>query len=157
VSVTRAKDRLAAGATGTKAITRRATETDAGRIREIRDSVRENILSDPARVTPADIRWFLKNGPIWVWQEEDGTVAGFSAGDPRDGWIWALFVAPGHEGKGIGRALLKAACDTLRAAGHTTAFLSTEAGTRAERHYRADGWIVTGTTERGELIFQKPL
>jgi GNAT superfamily N-acetyltransferase len=136
---------------------RRAIETDVPRIHEIRDSVRENILSDPSRVTPADIAWFLDNGPIWVWQEADGTVSGFSAGDPRDGWIWALFVAPGHEGKGIGRTLLKAACDCVREAGHGMATLSTEPGTRAERHYRADGWIATGYSERGEIVFQKPL
>jgi GNAT superfamily N-acetyltransferase len=135
---------------------RRATGTDTPRICEIRDSVDENRLSDPSRVTPADIAWFLESGPIWVW-EEDGAVAGFSAGDPRDGWVWALFVAPGHEGKGIGRALLKATCDRLRETGHRTATLSTEPGTRAERHYRADGWIVTGSNTKGELVFQKPL
>jgi len=135
---------------------RRATQADVDRIREIRDGVRENILSDPSRVTSADIAWFLDHGPIWVW-EEHGIVAGFSAGDPRDGRIWALFVASGHEGKGIGRTLLKAACDTLRAAGHAQATLSTEPGTRAERHYRADGWTVSGISTRGELIFQKPL
>ena len=136
---------------------RRATDGDVPQIREIRDTVRENILSDPARVTPADIAWFLDNGPIWVWQETDGKVAGFSAGDPRDGWVWALFVAPGHEGKGIGRALLQAACDRLREAGHGRATLSTQPGTRAERHYRADGWAATGSSERGEIVFQKPL
>jgi GNAT superfamily N-acetyltransferase len=92
-----------------------------------------------------------------VWQEADGPVAGFAAGDARDGTIWALFVAPGHEGKGIGRALLRAACDTLRAAGYARASLSTDSGTRAERHYRADGWTVTGRNDKGELVFQKPL
>jgi|SRR5271163_3936542 len=136
---------------------RRATQADVSRIHEIRDSVRENRLSDPALVTPEQIAWFLENGPIWVWEEEDSMVTGFSAGDPRNGWVWALFVAPGHEGKGIGRALLKATCDTLRAAGHTAAMLSTEPGTRAERHYRADGWTAISGTERGDLVFQKPL
>jgi GNAT superfamily N-acetyltransferase len=136
---------------------RRATHADTPRIFEIRDSVRENRLSDPAAVTEAHVAWFVDNGPIWVWEEADGTVAGFSAGDPRDGWVWALFVAPGHEGKGIGRALLKATCGTLQSAGHATATLSTEPGTRAERHYRADGWTVTGQNAKGELVFQKPL
>jgi len=136
---------------------RRATEADVPRIRDIRDGVRENILSDPSRVTAVDIAWFLVNGPIWVWEEPDGTVAGFAAGDPRSGWVWALFVAPGHEGKGIGRALLRAACETLRSAGYKIATLSTEPGTRAERHYRADGWTTTGYSERGEIVFQKPL
>jgi GNAT superfamily N-acetyltransferase len=136
---------------------RRATTADIPRISEIRDSVRENRLSDPSLVTPQDIAWFLENGPIWVWEEANGTIAVFSAGDRRDGWVWALFVAPGYEGKGIGRALLKSTCDTLRAAGYSAATLSTQPGTRAERHYRADGWTATGRNAKGEIVFQKPL
>jgi GNAT superfamily N-acetyltransferase len=136
---------------------RRATRSDISRIFEIRDSVGENRLSDPSAVTEAGAAWFIDNRALWVWQEADGLVTGFSAGDVRDGSIWALFVAPGHEGKGIGRALLKAACDALREAGHRLAILSAEPGTRAERHYRADGWTVTGTNQKGELVFQKPL
>jgi GNAT superfamily N-acetyltransferase len=135
---------------------RRATGADIPRICEIRDSVRENRLSDPSLVTAADIAWFLENGPIWVWEDDDAVV-GFSAGDPRDGWVWALFVAPGQEGKGIGRALLKATCDRLSEVGHAIATLSTEPGIRAERHYRADGWTVVGTNAKGELVLQKPL
>jgi len=66
---------------------RAAATADIPRIFEIRDSVIENRLSDPAAVTEADAAWFVANGPIWVWQEPDGTVAGFSAGDPRDGTV----------------------------------------------------------------------
>src|SRR5215813_11495386 len=112
---------------------RAATTADLSRIFAIRDSVRENRLSDPAAVTEADAAWFLAHGPVWVWQEPDDAVVGFSAGDPRDGTVWALFVAPGHEGKGVGRALLQAACNSLREAGHSVARLSTDSGTRAER------------------------
>jgi len=136
---------------------RLATGSDIGRIFEIRDSVHENRLSDPNAVTAADAAWFIDNRALWVWREADGLVTGFAGGDARDGTIWALFVAPGHEGKGIGRALLKAACNTLRESGHRVASLTTEPGTRAEGHYRADGWTVTGTTKQGNLVFQKPL
>jgi GNAT superfamily N-acetyltransferase len=136
---------------------RAATLGDIPRIFEIRNAVSENVLSDPSLVTEAAALRFIANGALWVWQEADGLVSGFSASDNRDGSIWALFVAPGREGKGIGRALLKTACDALRAAGHATAVLTTEPGSRAERHYRADGWSVTGTSAKGELIFQKPL
>lgn len=136
---------------------RLATPADPPRIFEIRDSVGENLLSDPHAVTEAGVAWFIGEGALWVWQEADGLVTGFSGSDKRDGSIWALLVAPGHEGKGIGRALLKAACDALREAGHSAATLNIEPGTRAERHYRADGWTVAGTSEKGELVFQKPL
>src|ERR1051326_7675861 len=112
---------------------RRATHSDIPRIFEIRDSVQEKRLSDPSAVTEADTGHFIDNGALWVWQEADGLLTGFSAGDVRDGSIWALLVAPGHEGKGIGRALLKAACDALREAGHRIAVLGTEPGTQAER------------------------
>jgi GNAT superfamily N-acetyltransferase len=136
---------------------RLATRADIPRIFEIRCSVGENRLSDPSAVTEAHARWFVDAGALWVWQEADGLITGFSGSDKRDGSIWALFVAPGHEGKGIGRALLKTACDGLRAAGHVTAVLTTEPGSRAERHYRADGWTVAGTSKTGELVLQKPL
>jgi GNAT superfamily N-acetyltransferase len=136
---------------------RPATRADIPRLFEIRNSVGENRLSDPSVVTEADAARFIESGALWVWQEADGLITGFSAGDARDGTIWALFVAPGHEGKGIGRALLKTACDALRAAGHQTAMLTTAPGTRAERHYRADGWSDAGHNDKGELILRKPL
>ena len=95
---------------------RRARLEERPRITEIRFAVRENQLSDPSRVTDADYHWFSENPGIWVW-EEDGRILGFSAADTRDGTIWALFIDPGHEGHGIGRALLAKACDVLRQAG----------------------------------------
>ena len=136
---------------------RTATRADLPRIFEIRNSVRENRLTDPSRVTEADAVWFIDNAALWVWEEADGSVTGFSGSDPRDGSIWALFLAPGHEGRGIGRALLDRSRDALREAGHQTALVSTEPGTRAERHYRAAGWTVAGISPRGELVFQKAL
>ncbi len=136
---------------------RLATPSDIPRIFAIRDSVHENPLSDPKAVTEAGVAWFIDERALWVWQEADGLVTGFSAGDRRDGSVWALLVAPGHEGKGIGRALLKAACEALRGAGHHAARLRFKPGSQAERHYRAAGWTVSGTNENGELVFQKPL
>ena len=98
----------------------------------IRHAVRENRLSDPNVVTAADCAAFIDRAEIWVWVE-DGMIQGFSAGDPRNGEIFALFADPAHEGRGIGRALIAMACATLRAAGHDAATLSTQPGTRAER------------------------
>jgi len=134
-----------------------ATRADIPRIFEIRDSVSENRLTDPDSVTAEDAAWFIDNKVLWVWKDDDGTINGFAAGDPRDGWVWALFVAPAHEGRGIGRALLEHTCASLRAVGHPMAQLVTEAGTRAERHYRAAGWSEFRRTENGQIVFQKPL
>ena len=76
-------------------------------------------------MTDADYAWFEEHPGIWVW-EESGHILGFSASDTRDGTIWALFVDPACERRGIGRALLAAACETLRCAGHRTAMLTTD-------------------------------
>jgi ribosomal protein S18 acetylase RimI-like enzyme len=134
---------------------RSASVSDIPRLIEIRGSVRENRLSDPSRVTIADYEWHVAHGPIHIW-EENG-IAGFSASDPRDGSIWGLFVDPAYEGRGIGQALIAAACRSLAEAGHHGAKLSTAAGTRAERLYVRNGWTAQGFTERGEVIFTKAL
>lgn len=136
---------------------RLATRTDIPRIFEIRHGVGENLLTDPGAVTEADVERFIDAGALWVWQEADGLIAGFSAADTRYGAIWALFVAPGHESKGIGRALLQQACDALRVAGYREARLTTSPGTRAERHYRAASWTASGDSAKDELIFRKAL
>jgi GNAT superfamily N-acetyltransferase len=137
-------------------IIRHAGPGDIARIMEIRHAVTENRLSRPDKVTAADCARFMDRAPIWVW-DEAGIVQGFSAGDPANGFIWALFVDPAAEGRGIGRALLPRACESLRAAGYEVATLQTGAGTRAERFYIRDGWMADGTTGDGEIIFAKPL
>ena len=135
---------------------RRAHHDERQRITEIRSAVQENRLADPSLVTDEDYAWFEEHPGILVW-EEGGQILGFSAGDTRDGAIWALFVDPASERRGIGRALFAAACETLRRAGHRTAMLTTDRGTRAERFYRAAGWKIVGTSTRGELIFRAVL
>jgi GNAT superfamily N-acetyltransferase len=135
---------------------RRATHADIARIREIRAAVQENRLSHPERVSAADVAAFIERAEMWVW-EEHGEICGFSAGDPADGSIWALFIDPAHEHRGIGQALLVLACDTVRNGGHATATLSTEAGSRAHRFYRLNGWTETGRNAKGEATFRKPI
>lgn len=134
---------------------RRATHDDVPRIREIRAAVRENRLSDPSRVTLEDILWFIDNPGIHVWTEP-GDVVGFAAADPRNGNVWALFVDPAFEGRGIGRALFERVVEGLREAGCRRAWLTTGNGTRAERFYRRAGWQVTGVQD-GELVLVRDL
>lgn len=133
---------------------RLAREGDIPELVELRATVRENRLSDPSRVTPNDLRRFIREGEIWVW-EEGGRILGFSAGDERDGWVFALFVRPGSEGRGIGRALFQHACETLRRSGHGVIRLSTDPGTRAERFYRKAGWREIGRNVQGEIVFSR--
>ncbi len=135
---------------------RKATRTDLPRIFEIRAAVNENKLDDPALVTAEMCAWFIDHAAFWLW-EERGIVQGFSAADPRDGTIFALFVEPAFEGRGIGQALLPLACETLRDAGHSAARLDTEARTRAEKFYRRNGWQEVGRKADGQIIFEKAI
>jgi len=135
---------------------RRAGLADIADLMRVREAVRENRHFGPNKVTCEDVADFLRTGEIWIW-EEDCRIMGFSAGDAQDGWIWALFVDPDHEGRGIGRALLACACRTLVRAGFDSATLTTEPGTRAARFYRRAGWTDAGRTEDGEIIFKRRL
>ena len=132
---------------------RRATEADTGRLIEIRSAVRGNRLRDPGSVTREDYDWFVSRGLVWV-AEVERRVAGFSAGDPRDATICALFVDPSYEGAGLGAALLSQACSDLQAAGHDELRLFTDPGTRAARLYQYLGWREVGLTADGEMEFR---
>lgn len=124
---------------------RRATESDINAIFVVRFAVKENVLSNPARVTrEMCIDYLDKLGRGWVC-EIDGRVVGFSYAARADHSIWALFVLPEFEGRGIGKRLLKLATDWLFGIGATQVMLSTEADTRADRFYLAQGW------RRGEM------
>jgi ribosomal protein S18 acetylase RimI-like enzyme len=70
-----------------------------------------------------------------------GQVVGCTAAHPEDGELFLLFVHPAHAGRGIGRRLLDAAHDALRAAGRSEAFLYThEQNERALAVYASAGY-----------------
>ncbi len=137
-------------------IIRKATRADQPRVHAIRMAVSENVLSDPSKVTEAEVDWYRENA-IFLVAEVDGDVAGFTCANHQTGLVWALFLDEAHEGRGIGRALLDAALAGLVTAGHRQAWLSTGAGTRAERFYRAHGWRDMGRELDGQIVFVKRL
>jgi len=132
---------------------RRAIRDDIPHIMDIRAGVRENRLRDPSLVTVADVCWFVENPGLFVWVE-DSKIVGFSAADPRNGSIFALFVDEAYEGRGIGQTLFKRAIEVLNDAGCRRMWLTTWPGTRAERFYRRAGWRVAGIKD-GNLVFEK--
>lgn len=134
---------------------RTAGRADLPRISQIRMAVRENRLTQPEKISDT-VEHLIDRDGFWVFEAE-GTIRGFSSADPRDGSVFALFVDPAAEGRGIGRALLAAACAALEAAGHRRARLTTGSGTRAERFYRLQGWEGTGRTDDGQIVFEKAL
>ena len=120
---------------------------------EIRTSVTENRLSNPKRIRHQDYVTLLeRQGRGWVF-ESDGTVVAFAIADAGTRSIWALFVEPGSEGRGIGRALLDAMTVWLFEQGDGRIWLTTAPATRAERFYRAAGWRETGRIN-GEIRFE---
>lgn len=124
---------------------REAKVEDIPALSGIRLSVTENVLSDPRKVTPEMYAAYLsQSGKGWLC-EVGGEAVGFSVASRRDASIWALFVRPGYEGRGIGTRLLKLATDWLFEMGAPSISLSTGANTRADRLYERQGW------ERGEI------
>ena len=131
-----------------------ATAADWKQIHRVRMAVRENVLSDPSRVTQRDYEEMLgRDGRGWV-HERDGRIVGFAIGDHARRNIWALFVEPGYEGLGIGRALHDAMVRWLFAQGDATVWLGTTPGTRAEGFYEAAGWRRKGMQPNGEVRFE---
>ncbi len=135
---------------------RAATPADLPRIHAIRRGVTENVLRDPAKVTDAEVAWYLERS-IFLVSEAQGEVVGFACANHQSGLVWALFVDPAHEGRGHGRALLDAALAKLAEHGHRQAWLTTGAETRAERFYRAHGWRDMGRYLDGQAVFIKTL
>jgi ribosomal protein S18 acetylase RimI-like enzyme len=85
------------------------------------------------------------NALLVAVDETDGVV-GYTAAHPEDGEMFLLFVHPAHAGRGIGRSLLDAAHDALRAAGCTEAHLFVhEQNERALVVYAAAGYSPDGS------------
>ena len=79
-------------------------------------------------------------------------VIGFAAVHAEVGEMFLLFVDPAHAGRGVGRALLEAAHDALRAAGRSESFLFTEErNARARAVYEAAGYRHDGTFRESDF------
>lgn len=135
---------------------RQATQADQPRVDAIRHGVTENRLSDPSKVSAAEVDWYREKA-IFLVSEEESEVVGFACANHQTSFVWALFVDPAHEGRGHGRALLDAVLERLAAAGHRQVWLTTGAGTRAERFYRQHGWLDMGRQLDGQVAFIKTL
>ena len=133
---------------------RAANPDDITAMHRIRVAVRENRLGDPLRVRPEDYRRRLRPTGIGFVAESGGRIVGFAVADSEHASIWALFVDPRFEGRGIGRRLHDTLVTAMFATGAAELRLSTDPDTRAERLYRAAGWAPTGGTVGGELCYR---
>ena len=133
---------------------READISDIPQIQSVRNSVTENVLSDPSLVTDWDCEEFLTvRGKGWVC-EVDGTIVGFSIADLKEKNIWALFVHPNHAAKGIGKKLHKEMLDWYFDKTKEKVWLGTAPNTRAEKFYRMIGWKEIGVHGKGEIKFE---
>lgn len=133
---------------------REATIDDIPQLQEVRHSVKENILTDPGRVTNEDYaRYLSQRGKGWVYEINE-KVAGFAVVDLEDNNIWALFIRPEYEGQGIGKKLHRHMLDWYFSKGKKMIWLGTEPGTRAAEFYKRQGWKENGVNGEDEIKFE---
>ncbi len=133
---------------------READIKDIKQIQLVRNAVKENTLSNPNLVTDKDCESFLnERGKGWVC-EIDGIIVGFAIADLVDNNIWALFIHPNFEGKGIGKQLHNLMLNWYFAQQKESVWLSTTQSTRAEKFYKMQGWKEAGQYGKDEVKFE---
>jgi len=132
---------------------RQATRADVPMMHRVRLAVHENRLVSLV-LTPEDyIAAIETSGRGWL-VEVDGEVVGFSIGNIDTGNIWALFVDPGHEGRGYGKRLHDAMIAWLFSCGLERLWLTTGPQTRAQCFYERAGWQFRELLPSGEILYE---
>ncbi|MBY0442698.1 MAG: GNAT family N-acetyltransferase [Mycobacteriaceae bacterium] len=143
---------------GNRVVVRVAEAADIDAVFEIRTSVTENHLSYQQLVelgiTQEAVLAMLADSPcLWII-EVDGTAAGFAMADIQAGSVFACFIRPQHQGRGLGRLLMQRAEEFLFQR-HSTIWLTTTAGSRAFGFYDRLGWIAVQDLPCGSVRFEK--
>ncbi len=137
-------------------IYREAKIEDIPGIQLVRNSVKENMLSDPLLVTDEDCRIYItERGKGWV-AEENNRIVGFAIADLKEDNIWALFIHPDFERRGIGKKLHDEMLNWYFSQTDKTVWLGTSQKTRAELFYRKAGWKEVGLHGKDEIKFEIP-
>jgi GNAT superfamily N-acetyltransferase len=131
-----------------------ATEADIPEMGRVRMSVRENRLDSLSSLNAGDTERMLRgDGCGWVG-EIDGRIVGFAIADLSGANVYALFIEPEFERRGIGRLLHDTMMDWFFSRQVRSVWLTTDPGTRAEGFYRKAGWIAAGREANGEIRFE---
>lgn len=139
-----------------QARSRRARSGDAPSLYAIVAAARENRQFETRESFESAVAPYIKAGLCWTLSIGPSPV-GFAVIDARAGSVEMLYVHPLHEGKTIGRALMRRALADLVRLGHRSAWLVTARDTRAERFYRAQGWIELEDVGRGSVKLARTL
>jgi GNAT superfamily N-acetyltransferase len=135
-------------------IIREAHPSDIAGMQKVRNSVVENRLSHPALIADGDYLDYLTTGGkgwVCVVHEE---VVGFAIVDLLEHQVWALFVTPAFEKKGIGRKLHQYMLEWYFAQTVDSLWLGTDPETRAAHFYKKAGWKEIGLYENNEIKFE---
>ena len=135
-------------------IYREAEIKDIHQMHVVRTSVKENVLSNPGLVTLQDYKDYLTTRGKGFVCEIDNIIVGFSIVDLIDKNVWALFVDPAYEGKGIGKKLHDLMLNWYFSQTTETLWLSTEPNTKAEIFYRKNHWMENGRHWKNEIKFE---
>lgn len=140
----------------TPARSRRGRSADLPALYAILSAARENRQFETFAGFESAAAPFIKAGLCWVLSIGPD-IAGFTAVDGRAGSVEMLYVHPAQEGKTVGRALMRRCLDDLIRLGHRSAWLVTARDTRADRFYRAQGWIEIEDLGRGSVKLTRKL
>jgi GNAT superfamily N-acetyltransferase len=130
---------------------REACLEDIEQLSAIRLAVKENRLSNPDLITSSDYETYLSvRGKGWVCALNE-QIVGFAIVDLIDHNVWALFIHPAFERKGIGQQLHQLMLDWYFKQTQHTLWLSTDPQSRAADFYRRAGWKEVGTYGKSEI------
>jgi GNAT superfamily N-acetyltransferase len=137
---------------------RAAVPADVNGIFTVRTSVNENILTREALqdmgITEATVREMIE-AELCTWVALDGEIIiGFSMILSDEGCLFAAFVLPTYEGRGIGKALVDVAEQQLFLT-HEQIWLETEKHSRAAGFYQRLGWVQEAELSGGDARFIK--
>ncbi len=133
---------------------REATIDDIDGLSLVRLAVTENVLSNPRLITKQDYADYLTiNGKGWLCEIEN-QIVGFAIVGLLQKNVWALFIRPNFEKKGIGKQLHDFMMRWYFLQTDATIWLSTEKNTKAEKFYKKQGWTAVGMYNEYEVKFE---
>lgn len=131
-------------------IIRRAEESDIGEIVDICTTAKENTFNTP-ELPPRDLADIIKEGGSFVCCEGRKIIGVGLAED--NGFVFALYVRPEWDNKGIGKKLLNTMLYWIHEKGVSQAFLVTAPGTKADKFYEKHGWVRGNINTDGERVY----
>lgn len=139
---------------------RLATQDDIDTLFAIRTSVVQNHLTRKQMaelgITPQVLADSIREAPCAWIAEVDGQPAAFSMVDLTEGEVFAMFVLPAYENRGLARQLM-AVAEAALFEHHDTLYLITDGRDeiRANGFYQHLGWSVAGRVDGDDVRYEK--